>query len=40
MVVIKEKGAAVVMVTKKTVNQGMGWAALRASLAGIKGTLP
>ncbi len=40
MVVIREKGAVVVMVTKKTVNQGMGWAALRNSLASIRGTLP
>lgn len=40
MTVIKDKGAVVVMVTKKTVNQGMGWAALRNSLATIKATLP
>lgn len=40
MATIKDKGAVVVMVTKKTVNQGMGWAALRNNLAAIKGTLP
>jgi hypothetical protein len=40
MVVIKEKGAVVVMVSKKTTNQGMGWSALRNSLAAIKATLP
>jgi len=40
MTVIRDKGAVVVMVTKKTVNQGMGWAALRNSLATIKATLP
>jgi len=40
MATIKDKGAVVVMVTKKTVNQGMGWAALRNNVAAIKGTLP
>ena len=40
MATIKDKGAVVVMVTKKTVNQGMGWAAIRNNLASIKGTLP
>jgi hypothetical protein len=40
MTVIKDKGAVVVMITKKTVNQGMGWAALRNSLAAVKATLP
>jgi hypothetical protein len=40
MATIKEKGAVVVMITKKTVNQGMGWAAIRISLNAIKGTLP
>lgn len=40
MATIKDKGAVVVMVTKKTVNQGMGWAAIRANLTAIKGTLP
>lgn len=40
MATIKDKGAVVVMVTKKTVNQGMGWAAIRTNLASIKGTLP
>ncbi|OJY17074.1 MAG: hypothetical protein BGO98_13025 [Myxococcales bacterium 68-20] len=40
MTVIKDKGAVVVMITKKSTNQGMGWAALRSSLAAVKATLP
>ncbi len=40
MATIRDKGAVVVMVTKKTVNQGMGWAAIRTNLNAIKGTLP
>jgi hypothetical protein len=40
MLVIKEKGAVVVMVTKKTSNQGMGWAAIRNNVAALKVTLP
>lgn len=40
MATIKDKGAVVVMVTKKTVNQGMGWSAIRNNLSAIKGTLP
>ncbi len=40
MSVIKDKGAVVVMITKKTTNQGMGWAALRNSLGSVKATLP
>jgi hypothetical protein len=40
MTVIKDKGAVVVMITKKTTNQGMGWAALRNSLNAVKATLP
>jgi hypothetical protein len=40
MTVIKDKGAVVVMITKKTTNQGMGWAALRTSLPAVKATLP
>jgi len=40
MATIKDKGAVVVMVTKRTVNQGMGWAAIRNNLNAIKGTLP
>lgn len=40
MSVIKEKSAVVVMVTKKTTNQGMGWAALRNNLTAIQSTLP
>jgi len=40
MSTIKEKGAVVVMITKKSVNQGMGWASLRNGLSAIKATLP
>jgi hypothetical protein len=40
MATIKDKGAVVVMITKKSVNQGMGWAAIRNNLGSIKGTLP
>lgn len=40
MVTVKEKGAVVVMVTRKTVNQGMGWSAIRNNINLIKGTLP
>lgn len=40
MATIKDKGAVVVMITKKTVNQGMGWAAIRSNLTAIKATLP
>jgi hypothetical protein len=40
MATVKEKGAVVVMITKKTVNQGMGWAAIRNNMGTIKGTLP
>ncbi len=40
MATIKEKGAVVVMITKKSVNQGMGWAAIRNNMSTIKGTLP
>ena len=40
MATIKDKGAVVVMVTKKSVNQGMGWAAIRNNMNVIKGTLP
>ncbi len=40
MAVVKDKGAVVVMVTKKTVNQGMGWAAVRNNLNAVKATLP
>ena len=40
MATIKEKSAVVVMITKRTVNQGMGWAAVRNNLGAIKGTLP
>jgi hypothetical protein len=40
MTVVKDKAAVVVMVTRKTTNQGMGWAALRASLPNVRATLP
>jgi hypothetical protein len=40
MATIKDKGAVVVMVTKKTVNQGMGWSAIRNNINTVKGTLP
>ena len=40
MATIKDKGAVVVMITKKTVNQGMGWATLRNALGSVKTTLP
>ncbi len=35
MKTIKEKNAVVVLVTKKTTNQGMGWASLRRSITEI-----
>jgi hypothetical protein len=40
MATIKDKESVVVMITKKTVNQGMGWASLRTNLNSIKSTLP
>jgi hypothetical protein len=40
MKILREKEAVVVMVTKKTTNQGMGWAALRNSLDDITASLP
>jgi hypothetical protein len=40
MPVIKDNGAVVGMITKKTTSQGMGWATLRNSLAAVKATLP
>jgi hypothetical protein len=40
MLAIKDKESVIVMITKKTVNQGMGWASLRANIASIKATLP
>lgn len=40
MTVLRDKGAVIVMVTKKTTNQGLGWAALRNNLDGIRATLP
>jgi hypothetical protein len=40
MTVIKDKSAVVVMVTKKSANQGMGWAALRNNTEAIRASLP
>ena len=40
MIAMRDKSAVVVMVTKKTTNQGMGWAALRNSISTLKPTLP
>ena len=40
MKLIREKEAVVVMVTRKTTNQGMGWSAMRAALDEIRKTLP
>jgi len=40
MIAIRDKGAVVVMVTKKTTNQGMGWATLRNNLSAVRATLP
>jgi len=40
MTILKGKGAVVVMVTKKGVNQGMGWSALRNNTANIIDALP
>lgn len=37
---IPEKGAVVVMVTKKSTSQGMGWAALRNGLNNVAASLP
>ena len=37
---MRDKGAVLVMVTKKTVNQGMGWSAVRNNLDAVKATLP
>jgi hypothetical protein len=40
MALIREKQSLVVLVTKKTTSQGMGWASLRASLSDIAAALP
>jgi len=40
MIAMRDKSAVVVMVTKKTTNQGMGWSALRSSINTLKPTLP
>ncbi len=39
MAIIQGKGAVVVMVTKKSTNQGMGWAALRSNIHALAATL-
>jgi len=40
MKLLREKEAVVVMVTRKTTNQGMGWASLRSSLGDLTASLP
>lgn len=40
MALIRKKQSLVVLITKKTTNQGMGWASLRASLSDIAEVLP
>jgi len=40
MSLIREKGAVVVMVTKKSASQGMGWASLRNNIPNLVGALP
>ena len=40
MSTIQDKGAVVVMVTKKSANQGMGWSALRNNLGNLAASLP
>ncbi|MFN8577866.1 MAG: hypothetical protein U0354_13525 [Candidatus Sericytochromatia bacterium] len=40
MKVIEEKNAVVIMVTKKTTNQGMGWSSLKMAIPDIKALLP
>jgi hypothetical protein len=39
MVIIKDKAAAVIMVTRKATNQGLGWAILRSNLKPIAASL-
>jgi len=40
MSLIQEKEAVVVLVTKKTTNQGMGWTSLRRAVDDLKAALP
>ena len=40
MAMIREKQCLVVLVTKKTTSQGMGWASLRTSLSDVAAALP
>jgi hypothetical protein len=40
MSLVRQKGAVVVMVTKKTASQGMGWSALRNNLQHVVTALP
>lgn len=40
MKIIPDKSAVLIMVTKKSTNQGMGWAALRNGIDEVKKTLP
>lgn len=40
MSIVPGKQAVCVLITKKSTNQGLGWATLRGALSGIAGTLP
>ena len=40
MVCMRAKGVAVIMVTKKTANQGLGWSGLRNNIQNIAAALP
>jgi len=40
MMVIKDKSAAVIMVTRKSTNQGLGWSGLRNSIPAIRAAIP
>lgn len=40
MVLLRNKDAVAVMVTRKSTNQGMGWASLRGGIDGIVEALP
>ncbi|MFO0875879.1 MAG: hypothetical protein U0840_00630 [Gemmataceae bacterium] len=40
MKVVKDKNAVVVLVTRRSANQGMGWAGLRNAITDITGALP
>lgn len=40
MVLLRDKSAVIVMVTRKTTNQGLGWASLRAQMGAVRSSLP